>query len=159
RYLVYVPVAEVRHHLGYHFVAVELFESRNHSCFLTPKTSALSLRNRLRDGRITLLAEADLLVLVVDAKSHAGRMITRRAPEHNVRCVQRGFFFNDSRLLRSLNRLLMPLDDVDAFDDQTILARHILTNPTARSLVLSGDDDDVVTGHNLLCHFSSVPWS
>src|SRR5690242_16109695 len=73
--------------------------------------------------------------------------------------MKRSFFLDDPRLLRARDGLLMSLDDVYAFDDQAITARHVLPHTTPCSLIFPGDYDDIVAGNNLLCHFSSVPWS
>src|ERR1700730_14336100 len=115
---------------------------------------ATLLRLRVADAlvrRVAAHADERLLAAVQHRVTDARRLVAHRADEHHVAVRQRRLEVDDAALDRLVatgraTGLGVPLQDVDALDDDLALTRQSAQDLAVLALVLAGDHHDRVPG-------------
>src|SRR5580704_6440085 len=100
------------------------------------------------------LGNADLAAVSADLEADAGRLAVLGIGDGDVRQVHRRLLGNDAALLLG-GLALVPLDDVDAAHQRTLLARAHLDDLAAAALVAPGQHDDPIAFADLRRHHST----
>src|SRR5690606_4871344 len=99
--------------------------------------------------------DADLAAVVEDLEAHPRRIARLRVREHHVGEVDGGLALHDSTLGVLFAGLDVLGDDVHPLHDDPIALEYDSQHLAAATLVLSGDDDDLVARTNPLHHSTS----
>src|SRR5262249_35340113 len=102
-------------------------------------------------------AHAHAAPVLEHALAHAHRGVALVAHDHEVGEVERGFLLDDARRRLRAARLLMPLDQVEPFDQRPLLGRHHAQDPAGLAALAAGDDHDVVVLLDARAHGLRAP--